>query len=300
MIRVSAIIPTYNRVSELLAAIASIREEVAEVEVIVVDDGSTDGTQDAIRSIRRGVRYIRLQHTGLPAVARNAGIRHSSGDYIALLDSDDEWLPGKIQRQLEVLESDPAVGLACSNALVDGDRERLYLGRAVAASGRLFSDLTEENFVIASTAVLRRPLLDVVGTFCESPALRAVEDYDLWLRLAAITGVHYDAEPLAVYRDAPGEGIRSEQSPIASLRSLVLVLDRAIRFAATRDAVPEHDLKRARVVLRRRRKKLTQLLWHEGRRMAAVGSVALPLRGPELWGADGPAWEPGPRRAGRR
>src|SRR6516165_5246405 len=116
--RIAVIIPTYNRASLVTRAIESVLAQTyTNYELVVVDDGSEDNTLEIVKQYT-GCRYVRLEHSGLPSVARNAGVRSTDTPYVAFLDSDDEWLPGKLTVQTEILESNPDVGLVCSNAFV--------------------------------------------------------------------------------------------------------------------------------------------------------------------------------------
>jgi GT2 family glycosyltransferase/predicted SAM-dependent methyltransferase len=196
MPKVSVIIPTYNRAALLRRALTSVfAQTFRDFEVLVADDGSTDETAEVCRSFTE-VRYVALPHSGLPAVARNRALDVASGEYIAFLDSDDEWVENKLETQVGILEGAPSFGLACSNAEVAGE---MYLRPDQGKNGMALLTLIGDNFVVTSTAMVRRNALQSVGQFCEEPALRGVEDYDLWLRIASHSGVAYEPKALAVY-----------------------------------------------------------------------------------------------------
>lgn len=243
MARVSVIIPTYNRFLQLCCAVESVLEQTYEdVEIIVVDDGSTDQTPSAFPQRFPSVQYIRIEHSGLPSVARNTGVRLAKGAYVAFLDSDDRWVVEKLAQQVAVLDAHPNIGLACSNAfVVQGNSERSdthYPAPAMRTRKHTLETLLHENFVITSTAVVRRAVLDRVGLFEETPVLRAVEDYDLWLRIAAVSEVHYDPTALAFYRDDPTQSIRGGIPPLRQWESRLLILVRlrqALRIAHRAD-----------------------------------------------------------------
>ncbi len=229
--RVSVILPTYNRASLLKYALDSVMSQTfRDLEVIVVDDGSTDETAEIVKSYSRGIRYLYVEHSGLPSVTRNAGLRLTKGEHVAFLDSDDEWLPEKVERQVEVLETHPAIGLVCSNALTleHGQTKpgRLYLRDDLGGSGWVLAKLLRENFVITSTVLMRRSLFDRIGGFSEDPSLCALEDYDLWLRVAAVAEIYYVPEALAIYRDSPAASIRRLQSRSSYWRGILLILSR--------------------------------------------------------------------------
>ncbi len=205
MPRVSVVIPTYNRGGLLMEAVRSVLAQTfADLEVIVADDGSTDGSLDAVLGLADArVEVLRLAHSGRPAVARNAALAKARGELVALLDSDDVWVAEKLERQVNVLERDSSVGLVCSNArVIDGtgsEIRALFLCPDEPVRGGLAA-LLEANFIVASSAVARRELVERVGGFSEDVRLRGVEDYDLWLRLGALSQLAYLPEPLVAYR----------------------------------------------------------------------------------------------------
>jgi len=291
--RVSVILPTYNRASLLKYALDSVMsQDFRDLEIIVVDDGSSDKTAELVESYSRGVRYVYIEHSGLPSVARNAGLRLAQGEYVAFLDSDDQWLPGKVERQVEVLETHPAIGLVCSNALALEHGQttpgRLYLRADQAGSGWVLEKLLTDNFVITSTAMIRRSLLNRTGLFSEDPLLCALEDYDLWLRIAAVAQIYYLLEPLAIYRDDPGGSIRTQQSRVCYWQGMLLILDHVRRSLVDEgqpDLVPTRTLDGRTFACR---SALCDAYWAEGRFSDAVRcSVPLlakaPVRGMSLW-----------------
>lgn len=235
MSNVSVIIPTFNRAKLLPGAIESLlAQTLHDSEVIVVDDGSTDETQRVIQKYGNQVRYIRISHSGLPAIARNVGIRAASRGIIAFLDSDDEWLPEKLAKQVAILGAQAEVGLVCANAyLLEADQavpSRLLLRPGQGSSGNVFPYLLRDNFVITSTVLVRRSLLDRVGLMDESRTLKAVEDYDLWLRLAAVTDICYLDEPLAVYKDF-ASSVRSDRAGYQHWQAKLTILEQiAVRY----------------------------------------------------------------------
>jgi len=227
---VSVVIPTYNRAEFLAQAIDSVLSQTCQdFEVIVVDDGSTDDTAQVVSAYGDRVRYVPIPHSGLPAVARNAGLQVARGEYIAFLDSDDQWLPDKLTGQLEALDPLHNVSLVCSNALVwDGETDvplRTGLPEGRGHSGHVLARLLEANFIITSTVVVRRSYLNQVGPFCESRQLRVGEDYDLWLRLAAVSQLLYIPEPLIIAREHR-DNLTRLQAPEDYWRGMVLIVER--------------------------------------------------------------------------
>jgi glycosyltransferase involved in cell wall biosynthesis len=173
---VSAIIPAYNASRYIARAIEScLAQTHPPIEVIVVDDGSTDDTAAIAAGFPAPVRLIR-QANGGPASARNHGARIATGEWLALLDADDVWFADKLRAQLEYA-TDPGIGVIYS--LFDN-----YSGRADPIEPG-FSDLWRYNWIGNSSALVRRSAFESVGGFHEDRALMSVEDYNLWIRLAA-------------------------------------------------------------------------------------------------------------------
>jgi len=224
---VSVIIPTWNRAHTIRRAIDSaLQQSVRVLEVLVCDDGSTDESESIVSNIAARdsrVRWIAGERGGRPAIPRNRGLRESRGEWLAFLDSDDDWVPGKLETQLEAANRVGARA-ACSNAtrvavdghalgaLLDWNRPRLTFG-----------DLMAVNRVVCSSCVIHRSLLAKIGGFPEGPEFKAVEDYALWLRVAALTDFAYCRDTLVHYCDDPEASIRSKQS-IAPEKQRRLVL----------------------------------------------------------------------------
>jgi len=214
MKKVSVIIPTYNRAAMLDDAVSSVLAQTYQnFEILISDDGSTDNTQEVVKKFDERVNYLYSNHSGIPAIVRNKAIIEASGEYIAFLDSDDLWLPDKLELQVEVFENDSTIGLVCSNAFIidnfSGQTHNYYLEQGQGQSGYIFIELLKNNFIVTSTVVVRRASLDQAGYF--SADLRGCEDYNLWLRIAHKWRILYVEKPLACYRNLPDVSIRSEQ-----------------------------------------------------------------------------------------
>jgi glycosyltransferase involved in cell wall biosynthesis len=194
---ISVVIPTYNRRRLLERALASIQQQTRTPhEVIVVDDGSTDDTSDAICKRFPNVRYIRQENCGVSA-ARNRGVHEATGNWLAFLDSDDEWLPKKLERQVEALQSRPD-RLLCHTSEIWIRRGRRVnpMKKHEKFGGLIFQACLPLCIISPSSAVLHRSLLEEIGLFDET--LPVCEDYDLWLRVCARHPVLYLDEPLIV------------------------------------------------------------------------------------------------------
>jgi glycosyltransferase involved in cell wall biosynthesis len=185
--RVTVVVPTYNRAALVQRAIESVRRQTVGhlCDIVVVDDGSTDDTAEALRPYAADIRYLRQANAGVSA-ARNTGLRDVTSEFVAFLDSDDEWAPDKIERQLAVLRQYPeAVFVATHGARRSGAGEEwspdlppVPFGRPVDLAAHLFGGL----FLLTSGVMVRTKHFARSGPFCTN--LRMCEDYRLWLHLA--------------------------------------------------------------------------------------------------------------------
>lgn len=202
MPKVSVIIPTYNRAKYVKEAIDSVLAQTfQDFEIIVVDDGSIDGTGELLKNYNGKIRYIYQTNKGLPA-ARNTGIRAAKGEYIAFLDSDDIWLPDKLDIQLKILEKNGDVGLIYSRMFViDEDG---VVNPTVYPKWKLATTLDEmltEGYGIGlpSTAIMRKECFDRLGFFDES-LIGCGDDGDMFYRVEAFYKIIVVEKPLIKYR----------------------------------------------------------------------------------------------------
>jgi len=199
---VSVIIPTYNHAAFLPEALESVfAQTCSPLEVIVVDDGSTDETAEVLRVYERRIRVLSQANRGV-AAARNAGAAVASGELLALLDADDAWLPAKLERQVARLDSEPEIGLVhCGVAEVDG-RGRQLRARLDGMEGWLSTEmlLFRRGVILGggSAAVIRRATFLQVGAFDETLSTSA--DWDLYYRVARRYPVGFVPEVLVRYR----------------------------------------------------------------------------------------------------
>jgi glycosyltransferase involved in cell wall biosynthesis len=239
LLLVTAVVRSYNRADYLREAIDSVLGQTRPPDqVVVVDDGSTDATPDVLASYGSAVEVVGLAHSGNPAAVLNAGLRAARGDLVALLDSDDIWLPDKLALQ-HASFSDARVGFAYGNVCLlwaDGQRSAPVLRADQIVSGCLLPTLVRDMCVHPSTLVVRRAL---VGQLDESE--RVNEDFFLLLRLAREASGACVREPVALIRQHPGmlSAAHGLEAYIASIRALSGVVrdatvSRSVRLDARR------------------------------------------------------------------
>lgn len=223
MPKVSVVIPAYNAMNYLPATMGSLLNQTFEdFEVIVVNDGSSDETEEWVSQIENSkIKLISQENKGL-AGARNTGIAHAKGEYIAFLDADDLWEPTKLEKQVTVLEENPEVGLVYTwVALIDEQGE--FTGRIFKnnAEGDVWNQLTERNIVeCGSVAMVRRSCFETVGIFDRN--LRSfVEDWDMWLRIASRYSFKLIKEPLVYYRQISTSASRNWEAMEQSFRMVI-------------------------------------------------------------------------------
>lgn len=214
--KISVIIPTWNRENSLTNTIMSaLNQTLRPFEVLVCDDGSTDNSAKIVKKISKlnpQVKWIPGLHSGLPAVPRNKGLSKASGEYVSFLDSDDIWMPTKLQKQAEeIIKSN--VDLICSNAYRVrqdiNDKSNHYFKNNKYENIEISKfDLLLENKVITSSVMIKKSTLDDVGSFPEDTILKGIEDYALWLRIALKYKIRYINEPLLFYLDVPEQSVR--------------------------------------------------------------------------------------------
>ena len=230
---VSVVIPAYNAARYVEAAVDSVLGQTfRDVEVLVVDDGSTDGTGAVLSRYGKAIRYLRQENSGVSA-ARNRGIQESTGRYVGFLDADDTWFPEKLDQQIAALETSGqhracySAHVICTEALTP-----LAVQRSVRR-GSALEDLLLRGNVVGSicTVVCDRSLFSIVGNFDLS--LSQCADWDMWVRLATITEFLYLDEPLVTYRQ---HGSNMSADPALLERDSTRVLEKAFELPS----VPHH------------------------------------------------------------
>jgi PAS domain S-box-containing protein len=237
---VSVVIPTYNYARFVSAAVESaLAQTYAACEVIVIDDGSTDDTRAVLAPQNERIRYLYQENQGLSA-ARNTGIRAAQGDYIALLEADDLWHPAKLEAQMRYLADHPEVGLLACDRVKEVPPPWPAVDLAPALSAR---DITLEDLVLASrfgpsSVVIARECFNRVGYF--DPALRSVEDREMWLRIASVYPIRTLRLPLWWYRIHP-----------ANMSAVAPVMER-LESCVLREAFTSNPHLRGRFLLRQK------------------------------------------------
>ena len=222
---ISVVVPTFNSADVLPQTLRSILEQknVPGLEVLVIDDGSTDGTAEVVGALEDPrLRYVRREHTGGPAAPRNTGVRMASGMLIGLCDADDPLQPGVLAAAVQALDADPRVALTFTDfarmdeqgcnvgprllgaftGFVRLSRESIGPGMFRIPSPEAYGCLLEENFIRTSGLVVRAEILSQVGPFDES--LENGDDKDMWLRITRLHDVAYLDRVGFHYRDRSG------------------------------------------------------------------------------------------------
>ena len=206
---VSVIMPTYNHAKFIGKAIDSVLNQMYKnFELVVIDNYSDDDTEKIVDSYEDNrIIYLKFRNNGIIAASRNHGIKHSRGEYIAFLDSDDIWLPEKLEKGLRVLEgaNDTAMVYARFRT-VDGSTmsESILPKNGKYQSGYIFRSLYIRSFIACSSVMVKKSVLNQIGLFNTDADFVAVEDTDLWLRIAQNHCiVCTDSSPLLLYRIHP-------------------------------------------------------------------------------------------------
>ncbi len=252
-VELSVIIPTYNRADFVLEAVASVLaqdywQDHPAGEILVVDDGSTDETEAALKPWADKIAYVRRPRAGVSA-ARNLGLKLTRGDLVAFLDSDDLWKPEKLSRQVQFFQGHPDAVVVCS--------EEIWIRRGIFVnprkkhrkySGRVFDKFLPLCLLSLSSALFRRRVFEEIGGFDED--LPACEDYDLGLRLAHRYPVHFIPEPLIVKRGGHADQLSKKYWGMDRFR--VRALEKALHWdlsSAEQDLVKQELQRKCRILI---------------------------------------------------
>jgi GT2 family glycosyltransferase len=224
MQKITVIIPVYNRPTFVQEAIQSVLDQTySNLEIIVVDDGSTDDTPSVLQSFAGKIRIIHQENKGVSA-ARNTGINNSDSKWIAFLDSDDIWLPEKLHMQMQFFENHPDARICQTEEIWIKDGRRLYPKKKhKKKSGMIFQHCLPLCIVSPSAVIIHREMFDLVGVFDES--LPSCEDYDLWLRISCQYPIYLLDQPLIIKRgghdDQLSQAIRLDRFRIRALLKIL-------------------------------------------------------------------------------
>jgi len=232
--KVSVVIPTYNSAQFIVETLESVfAQTYKDYEVIVVDDGSTDNTKEVLKPYMSKIRYIYKENGGA-ASARNVGIKNAQGEYIAFLDSDDLWLPEKLEKQVRYFEKHPQIDMVFADCIRFGEEvsntPRNYTKRLI--SNDMFVNIWWYNIVPTSTVMVRKSCFEKVGLFDESRELETTEDKEMWLRIAREYKVGYLKEIVTKYRVRTSGYSRSNID--RAYNSAKLVIDKYWKDVKTR------------------------------------------------------------------
>lgn len=208
---VSVITPCFNAEDFILETILSVLNQTYKnFEYIIVDDGSIDNSVEIIKSIKDNrIKLIETAHTGMGSCAINIGISHANGEFIALIDADDQWVPEKLHKTMSYFEKYPDTDLVCSNkykkeyctntrSYINTDLYNLNNQKDIIIT---FKDLfLYGNRIITSSVVAKKDCFNEAGVFPETPIFYSVYDYHMWLRVAMKYTIYYIGEPLGFYR----------------------------------------------------------------------------------------------------
>jgi len=288
---VSVVIPVFNGAPFVTKAVASIRAQtVKDVEILIVDDGSTDGTQAVLADLQRtmGVTWFQQGHGG-PARSRNRGIAAAKGEYVALLDCDDVWLPDKLEAQLALMRDRRDVGVVHTDyEVVDQDGIVLERIRARHSAEPLVRAFVGGHTALPSTLLVRHAVLDKVGAL--NPDLYGSEDSDLTIRLYAAT--RFDCVDRVLvrklqrghgYRDMAFDEVTHRERVLVSREKFLRQLEQmALLNAGQRNALDRewanYFLSFGQLAERKGRKHEARLLYRR-----AIGKAPLRLRGYTRW-----------------
>ncbi|WP_448382603.1 glycosyltransferase [Desulfosoma sp.] len=262
---VSVIIPTRNRAAMVRDAVDSVlAQKGAAFELIVVDDASEDETLRLLDSYGDALRILRRERPGGVSAARNAGIMAARGEWIAFLDSDDLWLPGKLRAQLDFFRTQPDMRLCQTEEIwIHKGRRRNPKRCHAKPSGWCFDRLLERCLVSPSAVMVHRSLFEEVGLFDES--LPACEDYDMWLRIGCRHPIGLVPKPFVVKRGGHGDQLSATVPALDRfrLRALAKLLETEPLSPGQRDQAARMLRRKAQIYASGclKRGKIEEALW---------------------------------------
>jgi glycosyltransferase involved in cell wall biosynthesis len=226
---ISVIIPTYNRARFLERAINSVLKQTYQnFELIIVDDCSTDDTESIIKNfIDERIVYIKLKkNSGSSVLTRNKGIKVAKGEYVAFLDSDDEWISEKLQKQIELFteSNNFNLGFVSCNAIYIYEKENRILNRIIQRPKDVFKKLLEANFIpSASSVLIKKEVFNTIGLFDRK--IKGVQDWDMWIRISQKYAFDFVPESLLKYY-IHNSNITNELSLKTQMRASAVILQK--------------------------------------------------------------------------
>lgn len=220
-ISISVVIPTFNREKLLLRAIKSVLGQTYPVvEILICDDGSDDNSIASIMELNNPkIKWIKCGRNGRPAIPRNIGIRESNCEWIAFLDSDDEWLPDKIERQVQIIKNGALAVCTNANRIIEERKQGNYCN--FHRTKIIFNDLIFSNYIICSSVIINKSIIETTAYFSEDEELKAIEDYDLWFKISTRVDFYYIKDPLLNYYDNPTISIRKDSKSETEIRKII-------------------------------------------------------------------------------
>jgi glycosyltransferase involved in cell wall biosynthesis len=220
---ISVIIPTYNRLTQLQEALLSVKaQDYKNFEIIVVDDGSTDGTAAWLGE--QQVSSLIIRHTGFPGLVRNKGARLAKGEYLCFLDSDDVWKEQKLTRQVDFFRHHPQIVVCHTREIWKRNGKIIsQVSQDHARQGNIFPDALKKCIIGPSTVMILPSVFFNLGAFRED--LEIAEDYELWLRLTARFEIGYIEEPLVEKRAGHGGELSGKYGHIELFRIWALLIN---------------------------------------------------------------------------
>lgn len=239
---ISVIIPTYNGGKYIISTIVSaLNQTYSPIEIIVIDDGSTEDMADILKPVIGRIQYIRQENCG-PAAARNHGIQESTGTYIAFLDHDDDWLPNNLRDKMAVMKKNPECVMIYSYPeLIDASGQVLpYKYNFICPSGWVFEDFLIHNRIATfSTTLICRSIFDKVGMLDENQEITCCDDYDMWLRIADVDKIIYSPDKNVRYRIHEQNLLKNHN---LSFTSHLNVFRKALKECRTVSQIPQKKL----------------------------------------------------------
>ena len=223
---VGVVIPTFERPNQTVRAVQSVlNQSTKPTRILVIDDGSREEVRKKLRSElgSMGVEFLELEHSGHPGKVRKIGVERVDTEWVAFLDSDDEWLPQKIEKQLFQLQVSGKSAI-CTNAVFLHTNQNYFSERIKKRTFKM-SDLIKSNPIICSSAMVSRKHLLEVGSFVDADSARGAEDYATWLRIVELTDWEYLSEPLVRYSNLSPDSLRIEIEQLGTPPNLIGLKD---------------------------------------------------------------------------